>query len=940
MTVPLLPPLAAEISDVPGPFWLIFIAGAVFAVLTAVLVLWLIFGSGPRRARGYRRSLRLVRQGKWQEGLKIVHELQFGARLSKFWEGRLRNAEGECHRAAGVEAVQARDFEKGLEHHLKAAELLHINAAEVRASVIEKMLTEVRKLFAGNKPDTEAVHAMITRVLMVDASNAEASFWQGMCHVREGKWELAQQALLTARGAESSDGARTPGAGFIDPPLYLGGVLLKMGQPKEALRYVTEANRIDGSCPLVSLHLGITMIAAGTDGNLALRALNRALGPRGLPMWIKEPEKAWIEGLPEGRSFVRKLAGKNQYACPLWGGDLRQLVRQGQMAMGQAHYRLEQYQAAADTFQKLLDESAPTHDVLRWLGLALTRLGRYHEAFKHLKTALDLEQPHDRLTAGYLAMCAACGNPDRPEDKGPNVAWAVRTVRQFEGYGDREWVWILGQVFGEALKLNMALGGDDQVFLCDHFVSVKATEREAALAYHQLAAEHPELLKPPYAWLYCRAALLHNLEHDRSLDLFARTFQTSFDARTFYASQQWDFEELEYAFLKQAAIKAPGQFPAALGPEYPPLGEAMLLSRSERLEKEIKPDAALASADVLVRLAPHSGRAHDRLAMLYYRRGKLDRAGELLRSWSAIEPENAVPWTRLAVVQHKQGFAEQAVQSMQFALERSTGRVKADLALLTVRLILIGAMTSSERQRRADTVADPSLALRAGDSDALLQAQDYLQICLDTEPGHAGGLWLLAAVRAALDDRSALAALSPAMLGKETDDARFHYFAAVSHLAAGNHPAVQEAVHRASVDPALRVEANYLSGWAAIHQGDAALAATALRGVALTPESPSASHARAIVGAIRFHQGTSDEAVQWWQGLDAERRTAWNLAEPLQKTLFLAGLHALDRGHFEHAADKFREAGKAGLREVGLGGLIQFALVKAGQRLLYSTGEE
>src|SRR5205814_968654 len=209
-------------------------------------------------------------------------------------------------------------------------------------------------------PDTSAVHEMVTRVLTVQLVSPEASFWQGLCFVREGKLALAQQALQAARGIDNvaAATAKAPSVpAFIDPPLYLGGVLL----------------------------------------------------------------------------------------------------RHGQLALGQAQYRLEQFPAAAETFQKLLDEGAPTHDVVRWLGVTLARLKRHDEAFRHLKTAFDLEEPKDRLTAGYLALCAACGKPNRPEDKGPNVAWAVRTVRQYEGFGDREWVWLVAQVFGEALQMNMAL---------------------------------------------------------------------------------------------------------------------------------------------------------------------------------------------------------------------------------------------------------------------------------------------------------------------------------------------------------------------------------------------------------------------------------------------------------------------------------------------------
>jgi tetratricopeptide (TPR) repeat protein len=192
------------------------------------------------------------------------------------------------------------------------------------------------------------------------------------------------------------------------------------------------------------------------------------------------------------------------------------------------------------------------------------------------------------------------------------------------------------------------------------------------------------------------------------------------------------------------------------------------------------------------------------------------------------------------------------------------------------------------------------------------------------------------AVRAVNHDRAGLAAQSAAMKGPETNDPFFHYFAAVSHLAAGDYQGVLQAASRASADPTLKVESAYLHGWANLYLGDPAAATQAMRAVAQSPASPSAAHARALLGCVRFHQGASDEAVQWWQGIDPERRTAWHLAEPLQGTLFLAGLQALQAGHYEQAAEKLREAGKAGLREHRLGALVQYALVKAGQDLLFS----
>jgi hypothetical protein len=267
---------------------------------------------------------------------------------------------------------------------------------------------------------------------------------------------------------------------------------------------------------------------------------------------------------------------------------------------------------------------------------------------------------------------------------------------------------------------------------------------------------------------------------------------------------------------------------------------------------------------------------------------------------------------------------------MQAAIERSAGKQRADLACLAARLALANVLPSKNGDGK--TIAAEEQA------SGLDKAQGFLEVCLQEQPAHATALWMLAAMRSVRGDRAGLAALAAAMTAQSADDPRFQYFTAVSELAAGNYPGAQAAAQRAARDPALQIESTYLAGWASIYRGDPDGAVAAMRQVAQAKDSPSVEHGRAILGALRFHQGAADEAVQAWQAMDAQRRTAWKLAEPLQGTLFVAGLQALGKGHYEQAADKFREAGKAGLREQSLGSLIHYALVKAGQQLLDGKG--
>ena len=289
----------------------------------------------------------------------------------------------------------------------------------------------------------------------------EAVFWQALCYLREGQTDHALASLQASIGGSEADkdrgGDRERGRqgddeigkkgvslspslavsssiphAAIDPPLYLGALLLRRGQAKDALRLLTEANRVDSSCPVVTAQLGSAMIAAGGDAAFAVRTLKRALGSKGLAQWADRPAKVWAEAFPERHSYVRKLAEKYVFVCPLWGPDLQLMIRQAKLALAQGLYRMGSYQESADLFKQLLDEGAPSAVVLRGLGIGLARVGKYDDAFKHLRIAHEMEEPKDRLTAGYLALCGARGKPSQPEAKIQNVVWAVRARDPFQ----------------------------------------------------------------------------------------------------------------------------------------------------------------------------------------------------------------------------------------------------------------------------------------------------------------------------------------------------------------------------------------------------------------------------------------------------------------------------------------------------------------------------
>ncbi len=899
---------------------------AVFCTLALLAGLYLFVGPGPVRSRAYNRARRALEQGDWQDALTTVESLR-NDRLAPAWKDRLRILAGESRQAATDASLKGKEYEDALQHSLKAAALLAAPEADARAKVIDAMLAETRRQFAAGPDANDAVLQLAGRVLALQSPCPEARFWQGLCFYRRGEVDTALAALTSA--------LEQGGKQAIDPALYLGAVLHRAGRPQEALRYLGEANRIDAGCPFVTWQMGVSLVASNGDSGLALRALQRALGPRGLPLWLPAPQRAWVEAFPEGRSYVRRLATKNPYVCPVLGGDLNAIVLEGQFALAQAHYRQGSFQESADLFNKLLQETAPTVTLLRGLGLSLARLQRYDQAYKHLRAALEQEQPKDPFTAAYLALCGAMGRPTQPEDKPRNVAWAVRLLARHAQPGNAEYAGVLSTVHAEARALQVPLSVEDQTQLCDVLASVSAVDAQSAQAYNHLAAAFPDAVKPVYAWLYTHAATVHDLRGERDLDLFARTFRDPEPAREYFAQRQWNFDDAQYTYLKRGAAMMAGAFPEALGPEYPPRGEAFLLARSRAEEEAGRKDAALECVDVLLRLAPPSLVGHDRLACLHYRRGDMDRAAALLAGWHRLNPVDHWPLVRQAIIEQQRGNAAARAEAIDRALGLTQGRQKAAVAFLGGRLSLRAAFG---RENPPKEVHEKNADAAPPDPEALAHAAGLFQECLSHDPDHIDALWCLAAVRSASGDRHGLAAQAPAMDRPAVTDARFHYLGAVCHLAARDYAKTLELGRRAAAgDAALTVECHYVMAWAHLHLQNGDAARQSLVKAAAADKSPSAAYAKALLGREAFDRSAYDEAVRWWNQVEPRRRAEWKLDEPLRQTVLLAGLTAFEKGKYELAAERIREAGRLGLRDRRLGSLLTLALVKAGQRLLFDV---
>jgi Flp pilus assembly protein TadD len=928
-----------------------------FVLATAVgLVLWLTSARPPRRRRAYKRSQRLLHEGNWSGALEAVKELQELGPLPAFWEGRARHAEGECLRRAGEATLGDKKYEESLQHYVASAKLLGTSEADARERVIGTMLAEVRRLFAiTSGTDTAPIRQLIDRIFKIQSPCPEAWFWQGLCYIRESLTDRAIESLRKAVDAS--------GKALIDPPLYLGAFLLRLGRPAEAVRYLAEANRLDSSCPFVAWQLGLALVAANGDAGLAVRALQRALTPRGLPMWVKAPERAWTEGFPDpGRSFVPRLAKQHPFVCPVFGSDVAAMARQGFFALSQAQYRLGNFQEAANICDNLLKEAAPTLPVLRGLGLALARLERYDDAFKHLRAAYEMEEQKSPFTAGYLALCGAKGRPNQADDKPKNVAWAIRLLSKYhdevvvsgQGLGASEkpdpdpkqpsaishpppatshsieWAELCSAVFAEARAEQVPVAVEDLSRCCDVLGAVDAADAAAAGAYDHLAAVQLDAIRPRHAFLYCRAAEQHGFRGQRDLDLFAMTFRQRAEAEAFFAQRSWSFADVEFTYLQRWSEQHPGCFPEVLGPDYAAAAERLLLERGQRLAEAGQAEASLTTVSVLLQLIPNSAAAHDRLAQLHFKKGDLDQAAQTLAGWAARHPNDYRPLLRLALLQQQRGNVPERTLALDGALALTSGPVRAEVAFLGARLALTNTWLAANNEAAADGAA-------ANSQEEFAEVFRYLAECLRARSDHSGALALLAGGRWLVGDRAGLAGLARFLRRPDVADARFQFLAAVSHLVAADYPNAVASAQRAAADPGLAVESQYLIGLAHVQSNDAVAAATALPVVGLAQDSPSADHARALLGRLAFAEHSYNDAVHWWQMLEAGKRTAWKFDEPLRGSVYLSALQAYQAGRYEQAAEQLRQAGRLGWRDRNLGPLLGLALFKEGQRRFYAV---
>jgi hypothetical protein len=264
-----------------GPEAAVLVYGSLACVgLTLLLLLiglWQLFGRGPRRRRAFARARHQLQQGDWKQAFETVRMLQSQGRLSRSWEGRLRNLEGECRHKAGDEAVREKRWEDAVEYYGQAAVCLNLDVGVLRERV-DAMLAESRRLFAQERRRSPRQHRLVGQGRPFPCADPAIA----LPRRRRSAAPSASSATARLTRASVADYGHSRHRPAVHRPAAVprmpsscprraqeGAPLPVRGQPRRR------------QLPSSTLQLGMAMVAAGGDQKIAAGALDRAVGTRG-----------------------------------------------------------------------------------------------------------------------------------------------------------------------------------------------------------------------------------------------------------------------------------------------------------------------------------------------------------------------------------------------------------------------------------------------------------------------------------------------------------------------------------------------------------------------------------------------------------------------------------------------------------------------------------
>ena len=181
-------------------FELILVAVGAAILLVAILVLWLLFGRGPRRRRGMRQVDRLLKAGDWTAAVEKIEQVRAIGPLVEPILGRVNSTHAGALNVGAAERLAAKDYETALNYGLQASRVANSSPLEARSLVQNAMLEEARRLFSATTwSETGPICEILGRALRVQSPCREASFWLALCALRDGDYASAMRFLQTSR---------------------------------------------------------------------------------------------------------------------------------------------------------------------------------------------------------------------------------------------------------------------------------------------------------------------------------------------------------------------------------------------------------------------------------------------------------------------------------------------------------------------------------------------------------------------------------------------------------------------------------------------------------------------------------------------------------------------------------------------------------------------
>ncbi len=317
---------------------------------------------------------------------------------------------------------------------------------------------------------------------LAEARPPEATFWLALCEVREDSTNRPSPRSLRSSSRWASRCLTQLSTWASCCIGWAGRKRLALPVRRQPHRWQLSVHHLANGCLDHRLRWG---------QRPGLRALQPAQGNRGLGMWQNEPDRAWVEGFPEGRSYVRRLATRYRFVCPLLGSDLNIILRPGQFALAQAFIVRDAFRRPSTSTPSCWRTRRPRSCCFaatgcRWLGSGSTT--RLTSTFA---SHWSKRSPRTRSPRPTWLSAAALGKPTNVDDKPRNIIWSLSPDRPLPGDGKRRVGGLIASIHAEARKIGVPTGVEEQQLLCDSLASVKATDPPAALAYSHLAATSP-----------------------------------------------------------------------------------------------------------------------------------------------------------------------------------------------------------------------------------------------------------------------------------------------------------------------------------------------------------------------------------------------------------------------------------------------------------------